>query len=120
MAYQADSERSGSTEKVTLPSSQEAFLLRDFESYLSRGKEFVGAYRAGLSSAMGICDLLADELGVRRTKAARSAFDALKLAADRIEALRSKCTAELNLSNEAGSDGVSLKSQPLKSSDPSL
>lgn len=104
---QADAGAPALSEKVTLPSEQEAFLLRDFESYLSRGTEFVGAYRAGLSSAMGICDLLADECG-SRTKATRRAYEALKVAADRIEHFRRMCSAELNFSNEPERDAVSL------------
>ncbi|ADJ21948.1 hypothetical protein Hden_1541 [Hyphomicrobium denitrificans ATCC 51888] len=108
-SYQADASAPALSEKVTLPSEQEALLLRDFESYRSRGTEFVGAYRAGLSSAMGICDLLADECG-SRTKATRRAFEALKVAADRIEHFRRMCSAELNFSNDAERDGVSLKS----------
>jgi len=36
------------------------------------------------------------------------------------EALAALPTGKLTISNEAGSDAVSLKSQPLKSSDPSL
>jgi len=119
--YQADAGAPALSEKVTLPSEQEAFLLRDFASYLALGPEFVSAYRGGLSSAMGICDLLANEFG-SRNKGARRASDALNLAADRIELFRSKCTAKLNFSNDAERDPVSLKSdtssQPASESRP--
>lgn len=108
-SYQAGASAPALSEKFTLPSEQEAFLLRDFASYLALGPEFVGAYRAGLSSAMGICDLLADEFG-SRNKGARRASAALSLAADRIDLFLSKCTAKLNFSNEAERDAVSLKS----------
>lgn len=67
------------------------YFMRDFKGYYDAG--MAAAYRAGLSTAAGICDRIAHDHS-DRTKASRELKEMATRCGDEIWAFRQKCTVD--------------------------
>lgn len=96
---QADNVPAESSEKVIGAAKhlQDEFLMRDFESYRLRNE--AAAYRAGLSSAAGICDRVASEMNIKN-RIGREVRAALLRCGDEISDFRERCQPDALPRNE--------------------